>query len=66
MPATAIVTTVFERLGAQTASALGMSPDLLTVIAHPVWTRDDDWFQELAVRLEPEIVAKLTDHRPEI
>jgi hypothetical protein len=46
-----VITTPFESLASMTAKNLGLTDFRWVVAEHPIWTRDDAWFDEQAEKL---------------
>jgi hypothetical protein len=59
LPSTTIITTPFESLASMTAKNLGMTEFRWVVAEHPIWTRNDAWFDEQAEKLAARVLAIL-------
>ena len=59
MPATTVITTPFESLASMTAKNLGLADFRWVVADHPIWTRDDAWFDTQAEKLAGPVLKVL-------
>jgi hypothetical protein len=55
LPSTVIVTEPFESLARLTVKNLGLPNFVPSIAPHPIWTRNDDWFDPAAQALAPSI-----------
>lgn len=58
-PATALITTPFQKLATHTSANLGMGGFNVMVIEHPVWTRSDAWIEKAAADLADRLMPVL-------
>ena len=59
VPSTALITTPFRKLAQMTAANLGLADFQYVVAEHPIWTRDDAWFEVQAEKLADPVLKIL-------